>query len=113
MNRALALTEDFEEKALDKNESKPSVSWKEVKARMLKNPAVAKSIKNLEPEYEIIQQIIQSRIEQGISQKELAERAGTKQSDISRLESGNSNPSLKVLKKVAKGLGKELHVSFK
>lgn len=113
MNRSLALTEDNNEKALDKNNSKPSVSWKEVKSRLLKNPNVANEIKQIEPEYEIIQQIIQSRTEQDISQKELAERAGTKQSNISRLESGEYNPSLQFLKKVAKGLGKELHISFK
>ena len=42
----------------------------------------------------------------------LADKIGIKQSNISRLESGNYNPSLAFLKKVAKGLGKELHISF-
>lgn len=113
MDRTLALKEKNNEKAIENNNSKPSVSWKEIKSRMLKNPEVAAAIKEIEPEYEIIQQIIKLRIEQDISQKELAARAGTKQSNISRLESGDYNPSMQFLKKVAKALGKELHVSFK
>ena len=91
----------------------PSISWKEVKSRLLTNSELSKAIKELEPEYEIIKQIIKARIEQNISQKELAERIGTRQSNISRLESGDYNPSLQFLKKVAKGLGKELHLTFK
>ena len=60
-----------------------------------------------------IRQIISARSEQGITQKELAEQVGIKQSNISRLESGNYNPSLDFLKKIANGLGKELHIEFR
>ena len=67
----------------------------------------------MEPEYEIIRQIIDARPEQNLTQKALAERIGIRQSNISRLESGNYNPSLEFLKKVANGLGKELHVEFR
>jgi transcriptional regulator, XRE family len=56
--------------------------------------------------------MIKIRIEQGLTQKELAEKIGTRQSNISRLESGEYNPSLEFLKKVAKGLNKELIVSL-
>ena len=79
----------------------------------LKDPEFANEYKALEPEYEIIRQVIQSRTEQNITQKELADRIGIKQSNISRLESGNYNPSLEFLKKVANGLGKELHIEFR
>jgi len=72
-----------------------------------------KEYKALEPEYEIIKQIIKARSELNITQKELAERVGIKQSNISRLESGNYNPSLDFLKKIAQGLGKELHIEFR
>ena len=72
-----------------------------------------KEYEALSPEYDIIKQIIKARAEQGITQKELAERIGIRQSNISRLESGNYNPSLDFLKKVASGLGKELYVEFK
>ena len=90
-----------------------SVSWEEVKKDLLKDPEFAEEVKKLRPEYEIIKQVIKARMEQKISQEELARRIGTKQSNISRLESGGYNPSLRFLKKVAQGLGKELHISFK
>ena len=79
----------------------------------LKDADFAREYKALEPEYEIIRQVIQSRSEQNITQKELADRIGIKQSNISRLESGNYNPSLQFLKKVASGLGKEIHIEFR
>ena len=79
----------------------------------LKDPEFKKEFDALAPEYEIIEAIIDARMEQHITQKELAEKIGIKQSHISRLESGNYNPSLRFLKKVASGLGKELHISFR
>ncbi|HPZ09964.1 MAG TPA: helix-turn-helix transcriptional regulator [Candidatus Eremiobacteraeota bacterium] len=91
----------------------PFVSWEEIKKDLLKDPEFAKEVKLLEPEYEMVKQIIKARIELNLSQKELANRVGTKQSNISRLEGGNYNPSIQFLKKVAHGLGKELHISFK
>jgi DNA-binding XRE family transcriptional regulator len=91
----------------------PFVSWEEIKKDLLKDPEFAKEVKLLEPEYEMIRQIIKTRIELNLSQKELANRVGTRQSNISRLEGGNYNPSIQFLKKVAHGLGKELHISFK
>jgi predicted transcriptional regulator len=79
----------------------------------LKDPEFEKEYFELQPVYEIIKQIIDARNDQNITQKELAERIGIKQSNISRLESGNYNPSLDFLKKIADGLGKELHIEFK
>ena len=87
-------------------------SWEAIKKEFLKDAETLKEYKNLEPEYEIIREIIKMRIEKDITQAELAHRVGTKQSNISRLESGEYNPSLCFLKKVASGLGKKLHISF-
>ena len=67
----------------------------------------------LEPQYEIIKQLIRERSTQNLTQKDLAERVGLKQSNISRLESGDYNPTLEFLQKIAKGLGKELHIEFR
>lgn len=90
------------------------MKFSEYKEKALKNdPELYAEYKALEPEYEIIKQIINTRIEQNLTQKQLAERTGTKQSNISRLEQGEYNPSLKFLKKLAQGLGKELHIEFK
>ena len=55
-------------------------------------------------------QMKQARKEQGITQEMLAEKVGTKKSNISRLESGRYNPSLDFLEKGAGGLGKEIKV---
>jgi len=56
--------------------------------------------------------LIRKRIEKGLSQEELAERVGTRQSAISRLESGRYNPSFKVLRKVAQALDSEIKISI-
>jgi transcriptional regulator with XRE-family HTH domain len=88
-------------------------TWAQVKKDLLKDPEFAKEVKKLEPEYQIISQLIKARIEQNLTQEDLARRIGTKQGNISRLEKGNANPSLQFLKKVARGLGKELSISFK
>ena len=47
-----------------------------------------------------------------MTQKELAERMGTAQANISRFESGNYNPSLDFLQRMAQGLGKKLKITF-
>ncbi len=88
-------------------------NWDEVKAGLLNNPEFAAEVKKLEPEYQIISQVIKARVEQNMTQEDLARKVGTKQSNISRLEKGNANPSLQFLKKIADSLGKELLISFK
>ncbi|CAK7030355.1 MAG: hypothetical protein DELT_02758 [Desulfovibrio sp.] len=77
------------------------------------DPELESEYKALAPEYELVRQIIQARAEQNLTQQELADRIGIKQSNISRLESGTYNPSLDFLKKIASGLGKELHIEFR
>lgn len=62
------------------------------------------------PRLEVISQIKQARKEQHLTQEVLAERAGTKKSNISRLESGKYNPSLDLLIRVAGCLGKRIHI---
>ncbi len=89
------------------------LTWEDYKKEALADPEIYQAYKELEPEYEIIRQIVKARIEQNLTQTELAKKVGIKQAHISRLESGEYNPSLKFLKKIAKGLGKELHISFK
>ena len=80
---------------------------------MMKNPEFVDEYKALEPEYEIIEPLIRARAEKNLTQKELAEITGIPQGHISRIENGNYNPSLAYLKRLAAGLGKELHVEFR
>lgn len=89
------------------------VPFSKVKAEMMKDPEFKAEYDRLGPEYEIIEAIIRKRLEKNISQKQLAEKMGTKQSALSRLESGNYNPSLAFLKKVAAALDAKLSISIK
>ena len=87
-------------------------SYASFKKQLLKDPEIQKAYDDLEPEFALIESIIKKRIEKGMTQSALAKKVGTKQSAISRLESGDSNPSFVFLKKVAKALGSKLKVSF-
>lgn len=89
------------------------VSFEKVKADMLKDVDFRMEYEKLKPRYEAIEQIIKARKEQNITQSELAKRVGTQKSNISRLESGNYNPSLDFLIKVAESLGKSLSIQIK
>ena len=92
--------------------SKPTRSWNHLKAELLSDMEVKTEYEALRPRYELIEQVIIARTEQGITQAELAKRAGTKQGNISRFERGNYNPSLEFVQKLAHGLGKELHITL-
>lgn len=72
-----------------------------------KDPEFLAEYEKLAPEYELAKQIIAARVELGITQKELADRVGTSQANISKLEHGQLNPSVRMLQKVADGLGKQ------
>lgn len=84
----------------------------QVKKQLLQNPDVQREFDDLKVLYDIKREIIKLRLEQGLSQKELADKINTKQSAISRLENGEYNPSIEFLAKVANALGKELQISF-
>lgn len=78
----------------------------------MKDPEFKKEYDALEPEFALIRAILDARREKGITQKELSERTGIAQSDISKLENGNANPSVKTLERVATALGKRLKIEF-
>ncbi|MBO4374668.1 MAG: helix-turn-helix transcriptional regulator [Lachnospiraceae bacterium] len=87
-------------------------SYREYKEQALKNPEVKKEYDALGPEYNIIQAMIDARKDQHLTQKELSDRTGITQADISRIEKGTRNPSLEMLKRLAHGLGMQLKVEF-
>ena len=87
-------------------------NWKQLKAELLKDKEVKKEYDRLGPRYEAISAIISARINKGISQKELAEKLGTKQSAIARFETGNINPSLGFLEKLSEALGYKLRINL-
>lgn len=78
----------------------------------LQDADLKKEYDSLEIEFSIIQTIINTRKRSGLTQKELAEKTGIAQADISKLERGNANPSLKTLRKLATGMGMKLKIEF-
>ena len=77
-------------------------SYRDFLKEQLKDPELKAEYDALEPEFAIIQAMIDARKTAGLTQKQLAERTGIAQADISRLENGNANPSLKTLQRLAK-----------
>lgn len=84
-------------------------TWKK---QALKDSTLKAEYDKLQPEFAVIRAIIKARVSKGVTQKDLAEKIGTKQSVISRLESGKANPTLAFLKKLAKALDTRLEIHF-
>lgn len=80
--------------------------------KRLENDNFRREYESIQPEMNIIRAIITARKEQNITQTDLAVRTGINQSDISKLENGSKNPSLKMLKRLADGLNMELKIEF-
>ena len=92
--------------------SRASIPFEDFKNELLQDDEVRIEYEKLRPRYEVISQIIDARKEQNMTQAELAKRVGTQKSNISRLESGNYNPSLDFLIKVARSLGKDIKIKL-
>lgn len=82
------------------------------KKETLSNPRVKTEYDRLQPEYAVIRAVIETRMKKGVTQASLASKIGTKQSVISRLESGRVNPSVLFLKKLAKAMHTSLEIRF-
>ena len=78
----------------------------------MKDSEFKKEWDSLEPEFNMIQAMIDARKQRNMTQKELAERTGIDQSDISKIETGNANPSLATLKRLAEGMDMILRLEF-
>lgn len=95
-----------------KRSTKNWMTWEEHKKELMKDPEVRRAYLELQPEFAIIRKIIEARIKRGVTQKKLAQRMKTKKSVISRLESGNANPSLNFLQRLAKAPDCRLELRF-
>ncbi|MCM1530592.1 MAG: helix-turn-helix transcriptional regulator [Alistipes sp.] len=80
--------------------------------QQMENHEFKEEYEALEPEFAIIQAIIDARKSSGITQKELSQKSGIAQGDISKLENGNANPSLRTLQRLAAAMGKTLKIEF-
>lgn len=86
--------------------------WKQLKSELLQSKAVKNEYDRLTPRYKAISVLISARTKKGITQKELAQKIGTKQSAIARFEAGIVNPSLGFLEKIAGVMGYRVNISL-
>ena len=81
-------------------------------AEQLKDPEFKAGYDALEPEFSLIKALMDARLEKGLTQKELAEMTGISQGDISRIERGTANPSIKTIQRLATALDKKVQILF-
>ena len=70
-------------------------------SKQLQDEELKKEYDAIQPEMDVIRAIVDARTSQNMTQKELAERTGINQADISKLENGTRNPSVNLLKRLA------------
>lgn len=83
-------------------------TWAEFKAEQMKNPHFKKEYDALDWEFALIS----ARQSAGISQQELSAKSGITQADISKIENGKGNPSIRTLRRLAKAMNKTLRIEF-
>lgn len=86
--------------------------YKSFREELLKDPEVKAEYDALQPEFDIIRAMMDARIKQNLTQKDLSIKTGITQADISRIENGTRNPSLAMIKRLAAGLGMQLKLEF-
>lgn len=86
--------------------------FREFLNEQLQDEEFQKEWNDIQPEMDVIRAIVDARISQNLTQKELAKRTGINQADISKLENGTRNPSLKLLKRLADGMDMVLKIEF-
>jgi transcriptional regulator with XRE-family HTH domain len=80
--------------------------------KKMQDPAFAEAYDEVQPELNVIRAIIDARTSKNMTQKELSERTGIAQTEISRLENGTRNPSIKLLQRLAEGMDMVLNITF-
>jgi transcriptional regulator with XRE-family HTH domain len=88
------------------------LTHKELKVRALERADVQSEYDRLDEEFRFLDEFLKARAAAGVTQAEIAERIGTTQSAIARLESGRGkhSPSLATLQKYAHALGCRLEL---
>jgi len=89
-----------------------TTNYQQFKKNLLKDKKVKKAYDELGTEFYLIETVIKKRLEKGLSQKELAQKIGTKQSAISRFEAGGCNPTIAFLQKMACAMGLNMKISL-
>ena len=74
-------------------------TFDEMLAKQMKDEEFKKEYEAIQPEMDVIRASVDARTSQNLTQKELSERTGINQADISKLENGTKNPSINLLKR--------------
>ena len=89
------------------------VLFEDAKREALRDPKFRKAYDALQPKYDIIRAILDARNKKGMTQADIARRAGTTQSAIARFESGRSNPTLDFASRLSSAVGAKLEIRIK
>ncbi len=81
-------------------------------SELLQNAEYSRKYEELQEEFNVARELIRARMQAGLTQQEVAQRMGTTQSVIARMESGKPMPSLRSLKRYAQATGNRIKISF-
>ena len=88
------------------------IDYRKYPERQMQDPEVRAEHEATRAEYEVTRALIKARISEGMTQKELAEKSGIRQSNISRIENGSCSPTVATLSALANGMGKNPEFTF-
>ena len=87
-------------------------SYNDLKKDLMKDPEFKKEYDAPETEFSLIEALLDARIASGMTQKELSGRSGVSQANISKIENGEYNPSVAVLRRLADAMDMDLKITF-
>lgn len=86
--------------------------FQKLKEELLKDPKVLAEYESLKPEMEIVRALVSARLQQNLTQEQLAQKSGVRQSNISRIENGSCSPTIATLQKLAEAMGRRVQLEF-
>ncbi len=96
---------------MKKLDRKQFQTFRQIHRKWQKGKKYKKAYQQLNLEFSLIAALIECRLQKGLTQKQLAERAGTRQSSIARFESGSYNPTLAFVQKLATALDAKIRLA--
>ena len=85
-------------------------NFRETLSEQLKDENFKKEYDSMDSEYQLINALLSARKARNITQQQLSQRTGITQGDISKIENGSANPSIKTLRKLATGMDMSLKI---
>src|SRR4030042_5309067 len=92
------------------------LTHEEMVGKMLEDPEVKAEYDALEPEFELLDELLKARDEAGLTQEDVAKRMGTSRPAVARIEAGGGSkrhsPSIATLRKYADAVGCKLQIKL-